>query len=110
MDLHTRKVHSTPQEFAAHLNDKGPVFWSEPEQIWVITDHSLAQELLKSSSLSADRGPYFMSKMSGCPFSKVANFFGVVSKMMVNSDAPDHTQGRKLAHAGISDHVIENFD
>ncbi|MEK2646747.1 cytochrome P450 [Bdellovibrio sp. BCCA] len=109
MDLYSQKIQSTPTEFANYLNGKGPIFWSEPEQFWVITDHALAQEALKSSQLSADRGPYFMSKMSGCPFSKVANFFGVVSKMMVNSDAPEHTRRRKLASAGISDHVIEHF-
>lgn len=109
MDLYSRKIQSTPEKFAHHLKSQGRLFWSEPENFWVITDHALAQEALKSPQLSADRGPYFMSKMSGCPFSKVANFFGVVSKMMVNSDAPEHPRRRKLATAGISDHVIEIF-
>lgn len=109
MDLLTLKSQASPQQFANHLLERGPVFWSEAEQMWVINDHAIAQNLLKSSALSADRGAYFASKMSGCPFSKVMNFFGVVSKMMVNSDAPAHTERRKLAHAGISDRVIDKF-
>ncbi len=47
MDLHSRKTSSTPKDFARHLKDRGPLFWSEPEQFWVITDHALAQEALK---------------------------------------------------------------
>lgn len=109
MDLHSRKLVSTPREFSSYLKDQGAVFWSAPEQIWVVTNHQIAQSVLKNPEFSADRGNFFKSKMSGCPFSKVANFFGVVAKMMVNSDAPEHTQRRKLASSGMSDHILDHF-
>lgn len=109
MDLHTLKTNSSPEVFSNHLKAKGPVFWSALEQIWVVTDHQIANTVLKSADFSADRSSFFMSQMSGCPFAKVVNFFGVVSKMMVNSDAPDHTQRRRLAGSGISDHVMDHF-
>lgn len=109
MDLYTRKMNSTPGEFSQHLMNQGPIFWSPLEQIWVVTDHEIANSLLKGPDFSADRSSFFMSKMSGCPFSKVANFFGVVKKMMVTSDAPEHTQRRRLASSGMNDHILDHF-
>src|SRR5205809_20488 len=110
MDLFTLKKTSSPDEFSHHLRAQGPMFWSPGEGFWVITDHELAQSVLKSSDFSADRSSFFMSNLSGCPFHKVANFFGVVKKMMVTSDGVEHSQRRKLASAGINDHVISGFE
>jgi cytochrome P450 len=109
MDLHTVKTNSSPEAFSNYLKEKGPIFWSPIERIWVVTDHELANSVLKSPDFSADRSSFFRSKMSGCPFSKVVNFFGVVTKMMVTSDAPEHTHRRRLASSGISDHVMDHF-
>ena len=109
MDLLSEKISSTPQQFASHMKDKGAIFFSAPEQLWIVTDHELAISVLKSSEISADRSSFFMTKMSGCPFHKLANFFSVVKKMMVMSDPPEHTQRKKLASNGISDHVIDHF-
>lgn len=109
MDLLSAKANSTPQQFAHLLIEKGPIFWAEIEKFWVVTDMDLAQSILKGVDFSADRSAFFMSRMSGCPFHKVANFFSVVKKMMVTSDPPEHTARRKLGLAGINDHIIDDF-
>lgn len=109
IDLYHRKMSSSPQDFSNYLKSQGPVFWSEPEQMWVLTDHELAQGVLKSPDFSADRSSFFMAKMSGCPFAKVSNFFGVVKKMMVTSDPPHHTARRRLGSSGITDHILDGF-
>ncbi|UXR65305.1 cytochrome P450 [Bdellovibrio bacteriovorus] len=108
-DLYHRKMSSSPESFAHFLKSQGPVFWAEAEQIWVLTDHELAQGVLKSPDFSADRSSFFMAKISGCPFAKVSNFFGVVKKMMVTSDPPHHTARRRLGNSGITDHILDRF-
>lgn len=108
MDTLTLKRKSAPEEFARHLQSFGPIHRA-PEQFWIVTDHSLAITLLKHPNLSADRGAFFQSQMSGCPFHKVASFFGVVQRMMVNSDGATHLQRRRLGQSGISDLIIDRF-
>lgn len=110
LDLHSLKKNSTPQEFANLLLSRGPIFWSEPEKFWVITDHTLAQTALKHPMMSADRRSFFQAQMSGCPFHKVANFFGVVKNMMVNSDGAEHAKRRALAQSGVHDHILDGFE
>ena len=103
------KAISSPQSFAHALRERGPVFYAEADKIWVITDYSIATKVLKGSEFSADRSSFFAARASGCPFSRVANFFSVAKKMMVASDAPDHQPRRQLAAHGISDHVVQEF-
>lgn len=109
MDLLSAKANSSPREFARGLQERGPVFWSEPENIWVVTDHKIGTAALRDPVFSADRSSFFMSRMGACPFAKVANFFGVVKNMMVTSDGAEHTARRKLAASGISDHILDGF-
>lgn len=103
------KANCSLKEFSDELQRRGPVFWSEADQFWVVTDTGLAHSILKSPLFSADRSGFFMAKMPQCPFHKVANFFSVVKKMMVTSDPPHHTARRSLAAFGIADHVLEQF-
>ncbi len=109
MDLFSQKINSSPFEFSKAIKAKGPIFFSPLEQFWVVSDYDLAVTVLKSGDFSADRSAFFMSKASGCPFHKVANFFGVVKKMMVTSDPPDHTQRRRLASSGMNDQILDQF-
>src|SRR6185437_8024099 len=97
------KIRSTPTQFASALRERGPVFWAETERFWVVTEAELASVVLKSGDFSADRSGFFMSRLSRCPFHKISSFLGVVKKMMVTSDPPEHTGRRKLAAFGIAD-------
>ena len=69
------KSRSTPTEFAQRLRETGPVFWSEADQFWVVTDYELAATVLKSTDFSADRSGFFMARLSRCPFHKISSFF-----------------------------------
>lgn len=103
------KSKLTPELFSHSLKNRGKIFWCEEEQFWIVTDYRLAEKLLKSPDLSANRSPYFASRMHHIDPSSVSNFFGVVQHMMVNSDTPKHSYRRRLAHGGISDHALEEF-
>lgn len=105
------KARTTPAQFAGALRARGPIFRADVEGFWVVTSHELALTVLKDEAFSADRSAFFEgnARASGCPFHKVANFFGVVKKMMVNSDAPHHTARRKLAAFGLADSVVDEF-
>lgn len=103
------KLKTTPAQFARALRSRGKVFWWEPDRFWVVTDHESATTVLKSTDFSADRSAFFMARLAGMPMEKIGNFLGVVSKMMVTSDPPEHTARRKLAAFGIADNVIDDF-
>ena len=103
------KRRTTPAEFAKILRQRGRVYWWQPDQFHVITDFEVAASVMKGTDFSADRSAYFMARMGGLPFEKIGNFLGVVSKMMVTSDPPEHTARRKLAQFGIADQVIDAF-
>ena len=108
LSLSTLKSELPHEEFVRGLKSEGPIFYSEADRFWVVTDRALALDVLRNESFSADRSSAFLQPR--CPFHKVANFFGLVKKMMVNSDAPVHTVRRKLAHQGISDRVVDGFE
>lgn len=109
LSLMSLKTELSPEDFSKALINKGPVFWSEEEKIWVVTDGSFAETVLKRPEFSADRSSFFASRMQHIHPSVVGDFFGVVQKMMVTSDAPQHTARRRLGSYGISDHVLDEF-
>ena len=105
------KTRTTPAEFAAALRARGPIFRAEVEGFRVVTAHDLALTVLKDDAFSADRSAFFEgnARAAGCPFHRVASFFGVVKKMMVNSDGAAHAKRRKLAAFGLADSVVDEF-
>lgn len=103
------KRRTSPAEFARLLRKAGKLYWWEPDRFWVLTDFELATQALKGTDFSADRSAYFMARLGGIPIERVMNFLGVVTKMMVASDPPEHTARRRLAQAGIADNVLEAF-
>lgn len=103
------KRRTSPAEFARLLRTRGKVYWWEPDRFWVLTDFDLATQALKGTDFSADRSAYFMARLGGIPVERVMNFLGVVTKMMVTSDPPEHTARRRLAQVGIADHVLDLF-
>ncbi|WP_131783467.1 cytochrome P450 [Legionella gresilensis] len=103
------KQNSTPQEFAHHLCEIGPLFWWEPGKFWVITKYDLAKQVLLSSDFSCDRSPFFISRMPEMDLSLIQDFFKVVSKMMVMSDAPLHTARRRICYQGFTNQKLNEL-
>lgn len=106
--LDTKRTTS-PREFATFLRKQGKLYWWKPDRFWVLTDFELATQALKGTEFSADRSAYFMARLGGIGIERVMNFLGVVTKMMVTSDPPEHTARRRLAQFGIADNVLEAF-
>lgn len=98
-----------PQDFAAYVQSFGDVYWWPQGNFHVITRRELAAEVLKSDAFSADRSPFFLTRMPNLDLSLVQDFFAVVRKMMVMSDDEEHARRRKAASLGFEDHVIDAF-
>ena len=103
------KQTTTPAEFSRHLREMGDLFWWEPGKFWVVTSYQLAKSVLTSEDYSCDRSPFFISRMPEMNLSLITDFFKVVSQMMVMSDAPAHTDRRRICYHGFSTKCLEQL-
>jgi cytochrome P450 len=103
------KINSTPEEFARFLQEMGDIFWWERAKFWVITSYQHAQEILTSPDFSCNRAPFFITRMPEIDLNVVQDFFGVVSKMMVMSDVPEHTARRRICYEGFNNNTLKNL-
>lgn len=106
--LDVKKSHS-PEQFAQFLQTLGDLFWWERAKFWVITSHEYARLVLTDDNFSCDRAPFFITRMPDIDLSLVQDFFGVVSKMMVMSDAPAHTARRRICYEGFNNHTLKKL-
>ncbi|KTD21954.1 Biotin biosynthesis cytochrome P450 [Legionella lansingensis] len=103
------KQTSTPAEFSQHLREMGELYWWEPGKFWVVTSYDLAKAVLTSEDYSCDRTPFFISRMPEMNLSLIEDFFKVVSKMMVMSDAPLHVSRRRICYHGFTSQCIDQL-
>ncbi len=113
MGFHAFKRRSDPrtfpQDFAAYVAGFGDLYWWPTGKFHVVNRRRHAIEVLKDEAVSADRRPFFLTRMPNLDLSLVQDFFGVVAKMMVMSDGEDHARRRRAAQVGFEDHVIDRF-
>ncbi|MDR3502437.1 MAG: cytochrome P450 [Legionella sp.] len=103
------KQSSTPEQFSNQVREMGGLFWWAPGNFWVISSYQLAKQVLMSEDFSCDRSPFFISRMPEMNLSLITDFFKVVSKMMVMSDAPEHTDRRRICYHGFSSNFLEQL-
>jgi cytochrome P450 PksS len=103
------KTNNSPENFAKILQAKGDIFWWDRASLWVITSHEYARFVLTSPDFSCDRTPFFISRMPNLDLTLIQNFFGVVSKMMVMSDPPEHTARRRVCYKGFTAQAMQNL-
>lgn len=101
------KTKTTPNEYARFLRSFGKLRYWPMNDVWVTADYDLGKAILKSPDFSADRGAFFISRMPDMDLSLIQDFFGVVQKMMVMSDAQEHTQRRRSVSLGLNDDLLE---
>jgi cytochrome P450 len=106
MDL---KKQSTPTEFTHFIQQQGDVFWWEKGNFWVVSNYDYAKKVLLSDDYTCDRSSFFISRMPELNLALVNDFFDVVSKMMVMSDAPEHTKRRRICYHGFGNHSIDQL-
>lgn len=103
------KIKLTPGEYAKYLRDQGDIFWWEKGNFWVVTSHEYAKKILTSDDFTCDRTSFFISRMPNIDLSLIKDFFGVVSKMMVMSDAPQHTARRRICYDGFTNQTLHRL-
>jgi len=103
------KINSSPEMFSQFLRDKGDIFWWDRAKFWVITSHEYAKHILTSQDFTCDRAPFFITRMPDIDLRLLQDFFGVVGKMMVMSDAPEHTVRRRICYDGFSNQTLEGL-
>lgn len=103
-------VATFPDDFSMYIKSFGDIYFWEKGKFHVVTRVEHAKEVLNSSSFSADRGSFFISRMPNMNLNLVSDFFGVVKKMMVMSDDEDHARKRKSMASGFEDQVLLKFE
>ncbi len=98
-----------PNLFSRYLKSFGDIYFWEKGNFHVITKAAHAKEILTSDNFSANRAPFFISRMPNMDLNLIKDFFSVVSKMMVMSDDQDHGLKRKVAAGGFEEHILNNF-
>lgn len=104
------KINHSPEKFAQILQEKGDVFWWEPANFWVVTRYDYAEKILTNADFSCDRAPFFITRMPNIDLNLVQDFFSVVSKMMVMSDAPEHVARRRVCYEGFNNRALLSLE
>jgi cytochrome P450 len=102
-------VDEFPNRFSRYLLEMGDIYYWEKGNFHVVTNNSLAKQIMRSPDFSADRGQFFISRMPNIDLRLITDFFSVVQKMMVMKDGKEHMQVRKAATDGLEDPVLEKF-
>ncbi len=105
----SKKQSTTPAEFAAYVKSFGEVFWWEQGPFWVVTDYALAQGVMRNQDFSADRSPFFLSRMPDMDLRLIKDFFEVIKRMMVMSDADIHLRRRRTAAIGFGENLLKSY-
>lgn len=96
------KKSMSPEFFAKHLQSMGELFYWPAGKFWVVTGYELARELLKDARMSADRSPFFISRMPELDLTLIGDFFAVVTRLMVMLDGDLHQRRRRMCYQGFS--------
>ncbi|VVC77154.1 Biotin biosynthesis cytochrome P450 [Aquicella siphonis] len=110
MTLLDIKMQHTPEQFGHYLRQMGDVFWWEKDKFWVVTSHEYAKSILISNDYTCDRSPFFISQMPNIGPDVIMDFFSVISKMMVMSDAPQHTVRRRICYDGFTNRTLHELE
>lgn len=103
------KQTSSPTEFTQFIQQQGDVFWWDKGNFWVVSNYDMAKQILLSDDYTCDRSAFFLSRMPEMNLALIQDFFAVVGKMMVMSDAPEHTKRRRICYQGFGNHSIEQL-
>lgn len=96
-------------DFMTFIQSQGPLFRSEADQAWVITDEALAKAVLTDARFSSDRRPHFQKRMPEGSMQHLTHFLTVASEMMVMHDGPSHTARRRVCYHAFGQKLIESM-
>lgn len=99
----------TPLQFARYFKNKGPLYFKEMEKLWIVSNHSLAKQILLNPQFSCDRTAVFTANLESGNAKLMMDFLSLVTNMMVMSDAPKHTLRRRICYEGFGSQVIHEW-
>lgn len=102
-------VSGFPQDFSDYIRSHGETYHWPAGGFHVVTRAADARQILRSKHFTANRATFFVAKMPNVDLDLIGDFFGVVSRMMVMSDAKVHGMRRKSALFGITPELIDSF-
>ncbi|MFW9259891.1 cytochrome P450 [Nostoc sp. CALU 546] len=108
-DLFAPEVLLDSYSLYRRMREEDPVHYCESLGYWILTRYDDVEAALRDERLSADRSALFINKLGNLDVNLIQNFIYVNSKMMMETDPPDHTRLRKLANQGFTTRAIESW-
>jgi cytochrome P450 len=104
----TSETFADPYPLARWLREHDPVHWSDELHAWVVTRHADVVACLHDPRLSADRQPT-EARVAGSGLAPLGPLYGVMRRMLLFRDAPEHTRMRRAMHHAFTRRTIEGW-
>lgn len=87
---------NNPAPFLQRLQALEPVYWSKEWNVWLITRHSDAKEILKNDNISSDRLTPFFEAQSPERKKSIQGLIRYINTWVSFKDPPEHARLRQL--------------
>lgn len=109
-DLMAPDVIRDPHSYYRHLREVDPVHWNQRWGGWILTRYDdVVQVLRDAKRFSSDRMGFLARELTEEEREPVAPIFDVLSRWMVFSDPPLHTQLRVLLNRKFTPKAVEQY-
>lgn len=88
------------------LRAADPVCWDPSLNVWIVTRHADVSAVMKDSRFSSDR----VSLARGRYAERHQPVFDLLSRVMLQTDAPRHNRLRNLVHNAFTRTTVENYE
>lgn len=109
-DLMASEVIRDPHSYYRRLREADPVHWNEKWGGWILTRYRDVVPVLRDAKrFSSDRMGYLARELTEKEREPIAPIFDVLSRWMVFSDPPLHTQLRVLLNRKFTPKAVEPY-
>ncbi|MBW4506324.1 MAG: cytochrome P450 [Scytonematopsis contorta HA4267-MV1] len=109
-DLQGSSNWLNPYPLYKELRENEPVYFYEPAQLWFLSRYKdVEAALLDPQRFSSVKHTFFASQFGSVDPSSIQNVLKLVGNFMVDKDAPEHTQLRRVAQQGFTAKAIESW-
>jgi pimeloyl-[acyl-carrier protein] synthase len=109
-DLQGSSNWLNPYPLYKELRENEPVYFYEPAQLWFLSRYKdVEAALLDPQRFSSVKHTFFASQFGSVDPSSIQNVLKLVGNFMVDKDAPEHTQLRRVAQQGFTTKALDNW-
>ncbi len=108
-DLFAPQFLLNPYPLYQRIRSEDPVYYYKKGKLWYLTRYQDVEAAYQEPRLSSDRSALFLQQLEGVNLNTIKNFRFLMGNMMVEKDAPQHTQLRKIARPGFTPRALENW-